>query len=86
MVEVTKAKFLKWAIGAMVDVNMKLMPPKIIGREGYLWAKGLLRLLKDHGPKRCPNTWGNKESKEIKEFMNMGNGGVQCNRYDGCCA
>jgi hypothetical protein len=56
MVEVTKAKFLKWAIGAMVDVNMKLMPPKIIGREGYLWAKGLLRLLKDHGPKRCPNT------------------------------
>jgi len=40
----------------MVDVSMKLMPPRIIGREDCLWARGLLGLLKDHGAKRRPNT------------------------------
>jgi len=37
-------------------VNMNPMPPRIIGREACLWAKGLSRLSKDLGPKRCPNT------------------------------
>jgi len=45
----------------MVDVNMKLMPPIIIGKMDYLYAKGLLGLFKDPGPKRCPNTWRKKE-------------------------
>jgi hypothetical protein len=40
----------------MVDVNMNPMPPKIIWRKTYLWAKILSRLLKDLGPRRCPNT------------------------------
>jgi hypothetical protein len=56
MVEATRAKLFKWVIGAMVDVNMKLMSPIIIGRDDFLWAKGLLGLLKNHGPKRRPNT------------------------------
>jgi len=40
----------------MVDVNMEPMPPKIIGKTICSQAKGLLGLLKDLGPKRCPNS------------------------------
>jgi hypothetical protein len=39
----------------MVDIGMKPMPPKVIGRKTYLWAKGLSGLSKDLGPKRCSN-------------------------------
>jgi hypothetical protein len=37
-----------------MDVDMSSMPPKIIEREACLQAKGLSRLSKDLGPKRCP--------------------------------
>jgi hypothetical protein len=33
MTETTKAQILKQVVGAMVDVDMSSMPPKIIGRE-----------------------------------------------------
>jgi hypothetical protein len=39
----------------MVVVNMSLMPPKAIGKEICLWARGIYGLLKDLGSKRCPN-------------------------------
>jgi hypothetical protein len=39
----------------MVAINMNLMPLKVIGKEVYLWARGLYGLLKDHGPNRCLN-------------------------------
>jgi hypothetical protein len=34
---------------------MNPMPPRVIGKKAYLWAKGLLGLSKDLGPKRHPN-------------------------------
>jgi hypothetical protein len=37
----------------MVAINMRLMPPRIIGREACLCVKGLSRLSKDPRPKRC---------------------------------
>jgi hypothetical protein len=40
----------------MVVVGIRLMPQKGIKSEVYLWAKGLSKLSKDPGPKRCPNT------------------------------
>jgi len=36
-------------------VSMNLMPPRVIGREACLWAKGFPKLSKDLGPKRRPN-------------------------------
>jgi hypothetical protein len=38
MIKITRAQFLKQAIGAMVDVNMSLMPPKVIGRGGLFMS------------------------------------------------
>jgi len=40
----------------MVDVDMELMPPKIIGKTICSQAKGLLRLSKDPRPESCLNT------------------------------
>jgi hypothetical protein len=40
----------------MVVIGIRLMPPKVIKKNVYLWAKGPSRLSKDLGPKRCPNT------------------------------
>jgi hypothetical protein len=37
-------------------VGMNPLPPNVIGRKACLRAKGLLRLSKDLGPKRHPNT------------------------------
>jgi hypothetical protein len=39
----------------MVDVDMGLTPPKVIGKETCLQAKGFSGLSKDLGPKRHPN-------------------------------
>ncbi len=69
-----------------MDVNISLMPPRVIGREACLWAKGFSRPSRDPRPKRCPNTWKKEELKETKEFMKVGEVGVQRNRYNGCCA
>jgi hypothetical protein len=69
----------------MVAIGMRLTMPKIIGREACLQVKGLSRLLKILGPKRCLNTWRRDKSKEIRVFMKVGEGGVQRNRYNVCC-
>jgi hypothetical protein len=39
-----------------VAIDMNLMPPKVIKKKTFLWGRGLYGLLKDLGPKRCPNT------------------------------
>jgi hypothetical protein len=64
---------------------MNPMPLKVIGKEACLWAKGLLGLSKDLGPKKHPNIWRRKESKETRESMKVKKGGVQHNRFDGRC-
>jgi len=69
----------------MVIVSMKPMLPKVIGRKACLQAKGSSKLSKDPRPKRCPNTWRKEESKEVKDFMKVEDGGVHHNGYDGCC-
>jgi hypothetical protein len=69
----------------MVDVDMSLTPLKVIVREACLRAKGIYRLSKDLGPKRCPNTWRKEGSKEIRDFVKVKDGGVHCKRYDGRC-
>jgi hypothetical protein len=48
----------------MVDVNMSPMPPKVIGKEACLRAKGPFGLSKDLGPKRHPNIlWRENQKK-----------------------
>jgi hypothetical protein len=69
----------------MAVISMKPMLPKIIQRKACSRAKGPSRLSKDPRPKRWPNTWRKEESKEIKNFMKVENGGVHCNEYNGCC-
>lgn len=69
----------------MVDVEMNLMPSKIIGRGNCLRAKGPFGLLKDLGPKRHPNSWRREDSKEIKNFVKVEDGGVHLKIYDGHC-
>ncbi len=64
---------------------MRLTPLKVIGRDVCLQAKGLSRLSKDLGLKRCPNTLWREESKEIRDFMKVEDGGVHHKRYDGHC-
>ncbi len=68
-----------------MDVDMSSTPPKVIGREACLPAKGPFRLSKDPASKRCPNTLWKEKSKEIRDFMKVENGGVHHRRYDGCC-
>jgi hypothetical protein len=53
----------------MVDVDMSSTPPKVIGREVCLLAKGLSKLSKDPAFKRCLNTLWKEESKEIRDSM-----------------
>ncbi len=62
---------------------MSPTPPKIIGKEACLQAKCPFRLSKDHGPKRHPNILWKEESKEIKDFLKVGDGGVHRKKYDG---
>jgi hypothetical protein len=69
----------------MVFVDLSSMPLKVIEREACLWARGPFGLSKDLGPKRRPNTSKKKESKEIRDFTKVENGGVPCKRYNGCC-
>jgi hypothetical protein len=64
---------------------MSLTPSKVIGREAYIWTKGPFGLLKDLGPKKHPNILWREESKEIRDFMKVEDGGVHCKRYDGHC-
>ncbi len=64
---------------------MSPTPPKVIGREACLRTKGPSGLLKDLEPKRCPNIWRKEESKEIKDFVKVEDGGVHCKKYDGHC-
>jgi len=85
MTKTTKAQFPKQAIGVLVDVDMNLTPPKVIGREACLRVKGLFGLSKDHGPKRHPNTLWKEESKEVKGSMKVENGGVHHKKYNGHC-
>ncbi len=68
----------------MVDVNMNPIPPKVIGREDCLWPKGPSGLSKDFKPKRRSNTLWKEQSKEIRDFMKVENGGVHCKKNDGC--
>jgi hypothetical protein len=69
----------------MVDVDMSSTPPKVIGREACLLAKGPSRLSKDPTCKRRPNILWKEESKEIRDSMKVENGGLHCRRYNGCC-
>jgi len=69
----------------MVDVDMSLTPPKVIGREVYLRIKGLFRLSKDLRPIRHPNILWKEEFFKKKDFMKVEDGGMHCKRYDGCC-
>jgi hypothetical protein len=67
----------------MVDVDMSSTPPKVIGREACLQTKSSSGLLKDLEPKRCLNIWKKEESKEIKDFVKVEDGGVYHKKYDG---
>jgi hypothetical protein len=69
----------------MVVIGMNPMPPKVIGKKYYLWAKSPFRLSKDPGPKRCPNIWKGDESKEIRVFMKVEEKNVYRKKYDGHC-
>jgi hypothetical protein len=69
----------------MVDVIMSPMPPKVIGRDVCLWAKGHFVLSKDPRPKRHLSILWKKESKEISDFMKVKDGSVHHKRYNGCC-
>jgi hypothetical protein len=61
------------------------MLSKAIGKEACLWARNHFGLPKDPGPKRHPNILRKDDSKEIKDFTKMKDGGVHCNRYDDRC-
>ncbi len=69
----------------MVVVGMTLMQLNVIGRKACLWARGPFGLSKDPGPKKHPNIGSMYESKEIRDFMKVEEGGVHCKKYDGCC-
>ncbi len=69
----------------MVDVDMSLTPPKVIGKEVCLQTKSPFKLLKDPKPKRCPNILWKEESKETRDSMKVENGGVHHKKYDGYC-
>jgi hypothetical protein len=71
MTEMTRAQLFKYGVGAMVDVNMSPTPPKVIGKEVCLRAKGPSELSNDPRPKRHPNILWKEESKEIKDSMKV---------------
>ncbi len=83
MTKTTRAQFPKQATRAMVDVNMSLTPPKVIGREACLQAKNRSRLSKDPRCKKCPNILWREESKEIRDSMKVKDGGVCRKKYNG---
>jgi hypothetical protein len=85
MTKTTRAQFFKYVVGAMVDVNMSPTPPKVIGREVYLRAKGPSWLSKDLRPKRHPNILWREESKEIKDSMKVEDGSVHRKKYNEHC-
>jgi hypothetical protein len=49
-------------------------------KEACLKVKGPSKLSKDPRPKKRPNTWRREESKEIKDFVNVEDGGVHHKR------
>ncbi len=67
----------------MVVVGIRLMPPKVIKKNVYLWAKGPSRLSKDLGPKKMPKHLKERRVKGSKGYMKMEYGGVHHNKYDG---
>jgi hypothetical protein len=69
----------------MVVISKNLAQLKVIKKEMCLQAKGPSKLSKFFGPKRHPNTWRQKETKELKDFMKVEKGGVHCKRIDGPC-
>jgi hypothetical protein len=69
----------------MVDVDMNLMPLKVIGKEACLQARSLFRLSKDFRPKKCPNILKREKLKEIKDSVKVEVGGVHRKRYNGRC-
>jgi hypothetical protein len=69
----------------MVDVDMSPTPPKVLGKEACLQAKGPFGLSKDPRPKRCLNILWRKESKGIKDFMKVENEGANHKIYNGHC-
>ncbi len=68
---------------ATVAVGMNLMPPKVIGRETCLCARGPFGLSKDLGPKKRPNIWKREESNVVRDFMKVKKGSVHCKIYEG---
>ncbi len=75
----------KIVVGVMVVVNINTMPLNVIKKEVSLWAKNPFGLSKDLGPKWRPNIQMRDESKEIRDFMKVKEGGMHHNRYDGHC-
>ncbi len=67
-----------------MNINMSLMPPKVIMKEACLRAEGPFGLSKDLRPKRCPNILWRGESKKAKDCMKVEDGSVHCKRYVGC--
>jgi hypothetical protein len=61
------------------------MPPKVIGKDACLQARGPFRLSEDFRPKRCMNILRKDKSKEIRDSMKMEEGGLHYKKYDGHC-
>ncbi len=59
---------------------MTRMSLKVIGREASLRTKSPFGLLKDLGPKMCPNILWKEESKKINDYMKVEDGGVHCKK------
>jgi hypothetical protein len=55
MIEMRRAQLLKQVIGAMIDVDMSPMPPKVIRREACLQTKSPFGLSMNHGCKKHSN-------------------------------
>ncbi len=61
---------------------MSPTPPKVIGREACLQAKGPSKLLNFFKPNKRPNILWREESKEIRDFMKVEDGGVHRKKYN----
>jgi hypothetical protein len=55
MIEATKAQFPKEVGGAMMAINMNLIPSKVIGKEARLQTKSPFGLSKNLKPMKRPN-------------------------------
>jgi hypothetical protein len=69
----------------MVDVNMNLIPLKIIQKEACVQTKGPSRLSKDPRPEMHPNIIWKRDPKEIKVFMKLEDEGVHHKKHIGSC-